>query len=206
VVTFKKTDPLFVLDLYDPGHPRILGELKIPGFSTYMHQMDRNHLLSIGYDAQDHGDFAYFDGILLQIFDVSDATNPRLLHRETIGTRGSSSEAATNHLAFNYFEELGLLALPMTICEGGGDGSFGDTLSFSGLLVYDVSVAGGFHRRGGVNHGTEGESCGRWWTDAGSQVQRSIFQGNSVFSIAMDRMKVQNMNAFGVDLADIRLQ
>ena len=91
VVTFKKTDPLFVVDLYDPAHPALLGELKIPGFSTYMHRIDPDHLLSIGFDADDHGDFAYFNGLLLQLFDVRDPTAPKLLHRETIGTRGSKA-------------------------------------------------------------------------------------------------------------------
>ena len=94
VVTFKKTDPLFVFDLSNPRAPKQLGELKIPGFSTYMHMLDDDHLLTIGYDADDHGDFAYFDGVLLQIFDVTDLTDPKLVHKEMIGTRGSSSRGA----------------------------------------------------------------------------------------------------------------
>jgi len=105
VVTFKKTDPLFVLDLRRPAHPALLGELKIPGFSSYIQRVAPGRLLSIGFDANDHGDFAYFDGLLLQLFDVSSASEPKLLFREKIGTRGSSSEAATDHLAFNYFAE-----------------------------------------------------------------------------------------------------
>jgi hypothetical protein len=77
--------------------------LKIPGFSTYIHRMDERHLLTIGYDAADQGSFAYFTGVLLQIFDVSDPKAPRLAHRHVLGTRGTTSEALTNHLAFNYF-------------------------------------------------------------------------------------------------------
>ena len=135
VVTFKKTDPLFVFDLANPRAPHMLGELKIPGFSTYMHMMDATHLLTIGYDAADQGNFAYFTGVLLQIFDVTDPTSPTLTHKEIIGTRGSSSEALTNHLAFNYFQPKGVLALPMTVCEGGGDnGNYGTTMTFSGLI------------------------------------------------------------------------
>ena len=84
LVTFKKTDPLFVLDLHDVSKPKVLGELKIPGFSTYLHRIDPNHLLSIGFDANDHGDFAYFDGVLLQLFDVTKPTEPKLLHREKL--------------------------------------------------------------------------------------------------------------------------
>jgi hypothetical protein len=205
IVTFKKTDPLFVIDLYDPARPAVLGELKIPGFSTYMHRIDPDHLLSIGFDANDHGNFAYFDGVILQLFDVKDPTDPKLIHKEKIGTRGSSSEAATNHLAFNYFADKGLLAIPMTICEGGGDGVYGSELSFSGLLVYDVSVARGFTRLGGVDHGTKGVSCSTWWSNANSAVKRSVFLDDLVYSIATDKVKVQKMGHFGEDLASIAL-
>ena len=220
VVTFKKTDPLFVLDLYEPSQPQILGELKIPGFSTYMHRIDPDHLLSIGFDANDHGDFAYFDGVILQLFDVKVPTEPKLVHKEKIGTRGSSSEAATNHLAFNYFAETrgsapgatgtarardGLLAIPMTVCEGGGDGRNGDTLAFSGLYVYEVSLERGFTRLGGIDHGTRGASCGVWWSKAESAVKRSVFLDDLVYSIATDRVKVQRMASFGTDVADISL-
>ncbi|WP_394846936.1 beta-propeller domain-containing protein [Pendulispora brunnea] len=205
VVTFKKTDPLFVLDLYHPAHPAILGELKIPGFSTYMHRIDPDHLLSIGFDANDHGNFAYFDGVILQLFDVKNPTDPRLVHKEKIGTRGSSSEAATNHLAFNYFGEEGLLAVPMTVCEGGGDGSNGNEVSFSGLLVYDVDIEKGFTRLGGVNHSGSHTGCGTWWSNATSAVKRSIFLDDLVYSIASDRAKVQYLGHLGVDVADLPL-
>ncbi len=205
VVTFKKTDPLFVIDLFEPSKPKVLGELKIPGFSTYIHRIDPEHLLSIGFDADDHGSFAYFDGVILQLFDVKNPTDPRLVHKEKLGTRGSSSEAATDHLAFNYFASEGLLAVPMTICEGGGDGRDGDRLAFSGLLVYDVDVERGFTRLGGVDHGTKGVSCGTWWSNANSAVKRSVFLDDLVYSIATDRVKVQRMNQLGVDLADLSL-
>jgi hypothetical protein len=203
IVTFKKTDPLFVIDLYQPAHPAILGELKIPGFSTYLHRIDPEHLLSIGFDANDHGDFAYFDGVILQLFDVKKPTEPKLVHKEKIGTRGSSSEAATDHLAFNYFADRGLLAIPMTICEGGGDGRNGDMLAFSGLLVYDVDIEKGFTRLGGVDHGAKGASCSTWWSNATSAVKRSVFLDDLVYSIAGDRAKVQRMSQFGKDVADI---
>ncbi len=205
VVTFKKTDPLFVLDLRRPQHPTVLGELKIPGFSTYMHRIDPNHLLSIGLDANDHGDFAYFDGVLLQLFDVTNPTDPQLIHKEKIGTRGSSSEAITNHLAFNYLDERGLLAIPMTICNGGGDGSNGNDLNFAGLLVYQVSVKNGFRRLGGVDHSIAGSDCNTWWSQATSTVKRSLFLDDWVWSIALDRAKVQKLSSLGEDEADLRL-
>jgi hypothetical protein len=204
VVTFKKTDPLFVLDLFQPTKPAILGELKIPGFSTYIHRIDPEHLMSIGFDADDHGSFAYYDGIILQLFDVKNPTDPKLIHKEKIGTRGSSSEAATDHLAFNYFASEGLLAVPMTLCEGGGDGRNG-SLTFSGLLVYDVDIEGGFKQLGGVDHGTKGVNCNTWWSNASSAVKRSVFLDDLVYSIAGDRAKVQRLGRLGVDVADLSL-
>ncbi len=207
VVTFKKTDPLFVLDLFQPARPAVLGELKIPGFSTYIHRIDPEHLLSIGFDANDHGSFAYFDGVILQLFDVKNPTEPKLVHKEKIGSRGSSSEAASDHLAFNWFGSEGLLAVPMTICEGGGDGKNGDHVAFSGLLVYDVDVERGFTRLGGVDHGPgkADVSCGTWWSNASSKVKRSVFLDDLVYSIAGDRAKVQRVDRLGTDVADLGL-
>jgi hypothetical protein len=208
IVTFKKTDPLFVLDLSNHSQPRIDGELKIPGFSTYMHMLDPTHILSIGYDADDHGSFAYFDGVLIQIFDIADPENPTLAHRHVIGTRGSSSEALTNHLAFNYFPPLGLLAVPMTICEGGDDGQYGDVMTFSGLMLFDVSAQAGISEHGRVAHpmpeaGTV--SCSTWWTDAGSAVKRSIFMDRVVYSIADDEMVIASVDATATPLQSMPL-
>lgn len=208
VVTFKKTDPLFVFDLTNPYQPQVLAELKIPGFSTYMQMMDDNHLLSIGYDADDQGSFAFFTGVLLQIFDVSDPKNPKRIHREVIGTRGSSSEALTNHLAFNYFAPKEILALPMTICESAaGTGQYGDTMTFSGLMVYRVTPKDGFQLRGKVSHPKgEGATCYNWWTDASSQVKRSIIMDDYVFSVSHTLIKINHLDNLSKDVRTLSLE
>lgn len=206
IVTFKKTDPLFTFDLSNPEDPKQLGELKIPGFSTYMHMLDSTHLLSIGYDADDHGDFAYFDGVLLQVFDVSDPMNPALAHRHVIGTRGSSSEALTNHLAFTWYPELELLSVPMTVCEGGDDGQYGQTMSFSGLMLFDVDPAAGIDEHGRVSHPVpEDVTCGNWWTQSNSAVKRSLFLDRYVYSISDADLKIQSVDTLGTDLVSLPL-
>jgi hypothetical protein len=213
VVTFKKTDPLFVFDLSRADAPKIRGELKIPGFSTYIHLMDENHLLTIGYDADDQGSFALFQGVQLQIINVADLDDPRLVHKEVIGTRGSTSEATTNHLAFNYFGSRDLLALPMTICEGAGaGGGSAHEMTFSGLLVYEVTIDDGFARLGGVAH-AEPQSgpdywsaCGNWWTDSNTLVQRSIFMESFVYSIARNKINVANVDDLSNVLVSIDLK
>jgi len=207
VVTFKKTDPLFAIDLATPTAPRLTGELKIPGFSTYMHFMDRTHILAIGLEADDQGSFAFFNGIQLQIFDVADMRNPRLLHKSVIGTRGTTSEALTNHLGFNYFAPKNLLALPMTICDGGGNGTYGQNLSFNGLLVYDASVAGGLVKRGGIPHAIpQNVTCYNWWTEANSTVKRSVIMDDYVYSVAEDVVKVSNLGNLANPVSSISLK
>jgi hypothetical protein len=212
IVTFKKTDPLFVLDLSVADSPRLRGELKIPGFSTYMHMLDEDHLLTIGYDGDDRGTFAWFQGVQLQIIDVTDLDDPILLHREIIGSRGTSSEAAMNHLAFNFQAEQGVLAVPMTLCEGSSGGSqFGPYLTFSGLLVYDIDIDMGIEEIGGISH-VEAESaydpqspalsCSNWWTNANSEVKRSIFMSGDVgegsedfvYSVALDKILIASLD------------
>jgi len=176
-----------------------------------MHLMDENHLLTMGYDADDQGDFAWLKGIILQIFDVSDMSDLRLIHKEVIGTRGSTSEAATNHLAFNYFAPKDLLAIPMTICEeGAGGSSYGDEMTFSGLLVYEVTAAEGFTELGGVSHADpEAENsryaCTSWWTDSNSVVKRSIFMDDYVYSVAPDQIKIDSLDNLGHDISVIDL-
>jgi Beta propeller domain len=207
VVTFKKTDPLFVFDLSQPRQPRVMAELKIPGFSTYMHMLDDKHLLTIGYDANDQGSFAWFTGVMLQIFNVSDPKHPRLAHKHVIGTRGSSSAALNNHLAFNYFAPKDLLALPMTVCEGSsGGGSYGKTMTFSGLMVFDTTAASGFSLRGKVDHPAgKSISCSNWWTNAESQVERSVFMDDFVFSISRSAIKVNSLKDLSQDLVSLSI-
>ncbi len=208
VVTFKKTDPLWVFDVANARLPRALGELHIPGFSTYMHPIDANTLLTIGFNAADQGSFAWFTSLRLQLLDVANPAAPRLLFAHDIGTRGTSSDAATNHLAFTYFPEKRLLAVPVDVCEGGRDGSaYGDRMTFSGLAIFGVDRRTGFTAKGGVAHRSAAElrdaSCGAWWSSSTSRVQRSAFFDDFVYSIAPDRMKVQDTRALGRDLATV---
>jgi hypothetical protein len=211
VVTFKKTDPLFVIGLDEPTNPKLLGELKIPGFSTYMHLLDSNHLLAVGFDADDHGDFAYFDGIQVQIFDVTDLEHPALQHKALLGTRGSGSEALMDHLAFNYFPSRGVLALPATICAGGNDGQFGE-FEFSGLVVFDVSVENGIAERGRLPFVTPQDveqrgtpACSTWWSDSTSLVKRSIFMEDYAIGLSDQWLKAAALDQLGTVLQSLPL-
>jgi hypothetical protein len=176
-----------------------------------MHMMDATHLLTIGFDGDEQGSFAWFSGVSLQIFDVSSPSDLKRLHHESIGTRGSASEAMTNHLAFNFFAPKSLLALPMKICDGGSGGSYGTKATFSGLMVYSATVGSGFEFKGKVGHptaetgaGYADRSCQDFWTYANSEVKRSIFMEDFVYSVSETRIKVNAMADLTTDVAEIK--
>jgi len=112
LVTFEQIDPLFTLDLSDPRAPKAVGELKVPGFSTFIVPMGENHLLTVGQDTDEQ--FGFANGVRLSIFDVSDFANPVLAHHTVIGLDGSAySDALYNPKAFTYFPEGDMVALPI---------------------------------------------------------------------------------------------
>jgi len=117
LVTFEQVDPLFTLDLADPTNPRIVGELKVPGFSTFLVPMDRDHVLAVGQYVPPDGSFQN-NGVQLSIFDVSDFANPLQTHNLIIGEGMTAwSEALYDPKAFTYLASEGLIALPASIYD-----------------------------------------------------------------------------------------
>jgi uncharacterized secreted protein with C-terminal beta-propeller domain len=118
MVTFKQIDPLFVISLADPKNPTILGKLKIPGFSQYIHPYDANHIIGFGQSTQtnQYGG-TVTAGFQMALFDVSDVANPKQQFTESIGDSGTYSELLTNHKALLFDKEKELLAFPITINE-----------------------------------------------------------------------------------------
>ena len=143
LVTFRQTDPLFTLDLSDPTHPRVAGELKINGFSNYIHPMGNDLLLTIGQDADSNG---RVKGMHLQVFDVADPAHPRRRFHETFSSKGTYSYSAAqyDHHAFTYDPVTGTLALPYNEYNNG--------ISFQGLIAYHVDPKRGFKQIGRIDH------------------------------------------------------
>ncbi len=109
VVTFRQTDPLFTIDLSNPVSPRIAGELKIPGYSSYLHPVDDHTLIGVGQNADDRGTV---QGLQVGLFDVSDPANPRRTQVYTIPA--TSSEAEYDHHAFLWWSPTRTLVLPLS--------------------------------------------------------------------------------------------
>jgi len=183
IVTFRQIDPLFTLDLSDPSRPRAVGELKVPGFSTYLHPMGEDHVLAIGREVVDRPQGPALAGVALQVFDVSDFADPRLLHKHVLGTAGSSSDALYDHKAFNFFAARALLGIPYSDWAGPG------RAFRSSLDVFRVTAAGGIAPLGSVDHSdlVAPGTSGYGWTP---YVRRSVMIEDFVYSISSGGLKV----------------
>jgi len=108
VVTFRQTDPLYLVDISRPTRPRVLGELKVPGYSAYLHPIGNGLLLGVGQDADAQGQLL---GVQLSVFDVSDPARPRRVDTLSLGPGNSPVEEDSR--AFTYLPERRLAVLPM---------------------------------------------------------------------------------------------
>jgi uncharacterized secreted protein with C-terminal beta-propeller domain len=191
IVTFRQVDPLFAIDLSNPEKPIVLGELKIPGFSDYMHPLGDNHLLTIGRDVDE--ETQWDNGTALQIFDVSDPAKPKLAHKALVGE--GFSEANHNHKAFNFYADKGLLAFPFVSYEG----NFSSTLE-----LWDVNAKSGFNRRGAVDHSDLVlNDCGgipyavdEFYYNCGydPQITRGVFIDEFIYSISYGGVRVHDVD------------
>lgn len=115
IVTFKQIDPLFVIDLSDPTNPVVKGELKIPGYSSYLHPYDENHIIGIGYNTKDNGRGGVTNSNMkMSMFDISDLENPKEIFNIDIGGEYASSELLYNHKALFYKKSEDLIGFPVT--------------------------------------------------------------------------------------------
>ncbi|MFK7927952.1 MAG: beta-propeller domain-containing protein, partial [Myxococcota bacterium] len=138
MVTFRQVDPLFAIDLTDPEAPKVRGELKIPGYSAYLHPMGPDHLLAVGMDGDDEG---VLSGLAFNIFDVSDLDDPKLAHQYTLeGSDWGWSEALWDHHAFTYHRDV--LTVPMF--EYFDNGSWDENSYFSGSISLNATPEDGF--------------------------------------------------------------
>lgn len=208
MVTFKKVDPLFVFDLKDPKNPKILGKLKIPGFSDYLHPYDENHIIGFGKDAVEakNRDFAWYQGMKMAIFDITNVEEPKEKFVKIIGDRGTDSELLRNHKALLFDKQKNLLAFPISVAKlsdaqkAKNNGSAYGEIVFRGAHVYTVDLKNGFKLRGEVTH-YDGDRGAEWKKKAGDhfygtpglEIERMIYIGDALYSISEDLIKALDM-------------
>ena len=181
VVTFRQTDPLFVLDLRNPTSPQLIGELKIPGYSSYLQPIGPGRLLGIGQDATDGG---RVQGTQLSLFDVSDPRNPKRLSAYRIG---GSSQAEYDHRAFLWWPATRDVIVPFN----NYDPSTG--IPTSGVVVASVSDTG-ISERGRISHETQQPVPNQIPTTTPAGASVAISRSPQFYSEPIQRSMIVNGN------------
>lgn len=212
LVTFKQTDPFFVLDLKNPTAPKVAGELKIPGYSSYLHPYNENYVIGIGKENQT---------VKLSLFDVSDMSNPKEVAKYVIGENAdySDSIALYEPKAFLFNLQKQLLVIPVSITNYGyvddikpeiatpsndsiskdngvsSSPSYTEPTFWQGAYVFKLTPANGFTLQGEVSHQT-GQGNSYWYDD--SSISRSLYIGNTLYTISNSVVQLNSLENLGL--------
>jgi len=202
LVTFKQVDPLFVIDLSDPSHPRELGYLKVTGYSDYLHPYDETHIIGIGKETTDAGDFAWYQGVKISLFDVSDVGNPQEISKLEIGDRGTDSPVLWDHKAFLFDKSRNLMVMPLLLAEvdvsdypdGVPSWAYGEPV-WQGAYVFDISVDDGLQIRGRITHIDDLSELeqGYYYYYSPFAVERSLYVDDVLYTISQAKIKVNSL-------------
>jgi inhibitor of cysteine peptidase len=204
LVTFRKVDPFFVIDLSEPTGPKVLGELKVTGYSDYMHMYDENHVIGVGKETvgADQGDFSWYQGLKISLFDVTEISDPKELARYLIGDRGTNSPVLNDHKAFLFNEEKHLLVIPVLVAKtnernypnGVPQYAMGENV-WQGAYVFTVSLAGReIKLKGTITHIENGDV-----SDYTKHVKRALYIGDVLYTVSDSMVKMNSLT----DLSDI---
>jgi uncharacterized secreted protein with C-terminal beta-propeller domain len=209
MVTFKQIDPLFVINLEDPTNPHVLGELKIPGFSNYLHPYDETTLIGLGKDSGN-----WNASLKLSLFDVSNIRSPKEIDNYILGDSRSDSIALYDHKAFLFSKEKNLLVIPVNseevkILINEAEDVVGEeeniieekmimpnpnpipTKYFNGATVFYVDKSG-FKLKGKINH-SDGSDSSRYGYNSDA-VKRSLYIEDILYTLSNRYLKMNNLS------------
>jgi len=202
LVTFKQVDPLFVIDLKDPYDPEVLGYLKVTGYSDYLHPYDENHIIGIGKETTDAGEFAWYQGVKISLFDVTDVSNPREISKLEIGDRGTDSPVLWDHKAFLFDRSRNLLVMPVLVAEvdvsdypeGVPSWAYGEPV-WQGAYVFHVSADVGLNLTGRVTHieNLADLEQGYYYYYSPFSVERSLYIDDVLYTISDAKIKMNSL-------------
>jgi inhibitor of cysteine peptidase len=202
LVTFKQVDPLFVIDLSDPNDPRELGYLKVTGYSDYLHPYDETHIIGVGKETTDAGEFAWYQGVKISLFDVSDVGNPQEIDKLEIGDRGSDSPVLWDHKAFLFDKSRNLMVMPILEAEvdvteypeGVPSWAYGEPV-WQGAYVFDISTDDGLQVRGRITHIDDLSELeqGYYYYYSPFAIERSLYIDDVLYTISQAKIKMNSL-------------
>mmetsp|Transcript_47482 Transcript_47482/g.78580 ORF Transcript_47482/g.78580 Transcript_47482/m.78580 type:complete len:838 (+) Transcript_47482:50-2563(+) len=212
MVTFREVDPLYTLDFDEPTKPRVLGELKIPGYSDYLHPIDATTLLGVGKAGNDAGAIR---GVKLALFDLSDVFKPSVKGEIELGGSDSHTAVSDDHKALLFDPKSSLLVIPITERVGwqdvkpSGESACEQPPTFHGAKVFTLDEAG-FSLRAAIEHSPHrshtkafpegGEcACGGCCAStpcASAMIRRSLYIGDDLYTISDGEVRATSLTSF----------
>ena len=184
MVTFKQVDPLYIIDTSDPTKPKVLGFLKIPGYSTYLHPVDETHILGFGYETEVNSlGGTTTAGLKISLFDVTDVNKPKEISTDVIGKSGTYSELLYNHKALMFSLNKGIMAFPVMRT---GENYATD---FIGAYVYNISTDE-IKLKTEISHM---ENIKDVYTN-GNEIRRIMYIGDYLYTFSDNMMQVHEIN------------
>ncbi len=180
LVTFRQIDPFFVIDLSNTAEPKVLGYLKIPGYSSYLHPYDEDHVIGIGKQNSN---------VKLSLFNVTDVAHPTEAAKHIIFAEWSDSPVLTDHKAFLFDKTRQLLVIPISKNWYNLEPYVPDLQAWQGAYVFDLTLSNGFVLSGTITH-QESETNG--W-DSNYSVKRSLYIENTLYTISPKRIKMNDL-------------
>jgi len=204
MVTFRQMDPFFVIDLSDPKQPEVLGYLKIPGYSSYLHPINDDFIIGIGKETgENEWGGVSTQGVKVSLFDVSDFDNPKEVDKFVIGMAGSDSPVLYDHRAFLYSPTKNMMVIPVTeVIDQTKVGYNYRTKVWYGAYVFEVSEDG-LTELGKIKHAST-ETQYYYWFDA-TNVKRSLYIEDTLYTISDKYVKANDLNKELEELNTINL-
>lgn len=217
LVTYKTIDPLFVIDLSNPTEPKVLGELKIPGYSTYLHPYDENHLIGIGMQTEEKinrdiqgkvtSTTATITGMKMALFDVTDPTNPVEISSTVIGDRRTTSAILTNPKALLFSKEKELIAIPVNnyaeYISIASSNTYEDTINAykknttkyisEGYSVYSINIEKGINLKGIITQENIDNKSQDTYYYTNSKLLRGVYIENNLYTVSEKCIKVSDL-------------
>jgi uncharacterized secreted protein with C-terminal beta-propeller domain len=230
LVTYKNTDPLFVIDLSDEKNPEVLGKLEVSGYSTYLHPYDETHIIGIGMETEEvvnknssgkvTSTYSRIVGMKMALFDVSDVNNPEVVSTVVIGDNRTTSAILTNPKALLFSKAKELIAIPVN--NYSEDFSISDTTSISsaissyknysknrvseGYFVYSINLEDGINLKGVITHEEKQDESkinsyySYYSYSNASQLLRGLYIEDNLYTVSEEEIQVHNLDS--MDLVD----
>jgi uncharacterized secreted protein with C-terminal beta-propeller domain len=208
VVTFEQKDPFFVIDMSNPAAPNVAGKLQIPGYSSYLHPYDENHVIGLGMENN--------TVVKLSLFDVTNVNQPTEIAKYIVTGDWTYSEALQDPKAFLFDKQKELLVIPVSITQYGVVNPGVPSPSpietpimrggyWQGAYVFELTLTGGFELRGGITH-VENDTSSQYYygIDYGQTVNRALYIGNTLYTLSNSKVKLNSLTDL-TQIAEVKL-